>query len=84
MLHYTQDSTALDVAVEFIAQLLWKEDWLVGVAEKTVDTSSLLIPSGSILHPGYSLELFGGLGDSGLRSLNQNLELVNLKSFTNN
>lgn len=81
MLHY---STDLDVAVEFIVQLLWKEDCLVGVAEKTVDTSSLLIPAGSILHPGYSLELFGDLGDSGLRSLNQNLELVNLKSFTNN
>lgn len=71
-------------AVLFISQLLWKEDCLVGVAEKTVDTSSLLIPAGFFLHLGYSLELSGDLGDSGLRSLNQNLELVCLKSFTNN
>lgn len=56
----------------------------MGVSEKTVDTSSMLIPAGFILHPGYSLELSGDLGDSGLRSSNQNLELVSLKSFTNN
>lgn len=78
-------STDLDVAVLFTSQLLWKEDCLVGVAEKTVDPSSLLVPAGFIFHLGYSLELSGDLGDSGLRSLNlQNLELVSLKSFTNN
>lgn len=55
----------------------------MGVVEKTVDTSSLLIPNGSILHLGCSLELTGDLGHSVLKPLNQKLGLVILKSFTN-
>ena len=57
----------------------------MGVVEKTVDTSSLLILNGSILHLGCLLELTNeDLGHSVLKPLNLKLELVILKSFTNN
>lgn len=77
-------STDLDVALWNLLLGSCGGRTVVDVVEKTVDTSSLLISAGSVLHLGCSLELTWGLGNSVLKPLNQKLGLVILKSFTNN